>query len=195
MRTVYLICHGEPAFPNGEKLCISRTDLPLSSLGLMQCIHLKKYFESIILTGVYHCGLKRTSLTAAAISEKNCFAEGWEEFNFGRWEGLSIREIRKEYPALCKQREIIHIHFQIPEGEFPSSCRNRVTSALHSLLYQTKGDIAIIGHKNINRFLLCDLLNMPLKSYHKIPQPYGCINVLHVEDRKISVEAIGVSPN
>lgn len=152
MRTVYLICHGEPAFPYGEEICISRTDLPLSSLGLMQCAHLSKYFDNKLLTGVYHCGLKRTTLTAAAISEKNYFAEGWEEFDFGCWEGLSVREIRREYPTLFKQSELAHIHFQIPRGEFPSCCRNRVTSALYSLLDHSRGDIAIIGHKEINRF-------------------------------------------
>ena len=31
MRALYLLRHGTPAFPGGERLCLGRTDLPLAS--------------------------------------------------------------------------------------------------------------------------------------------------------------------
>ena len=40
MRTIYLIRHGKPEFPDERKYCIGRTDLPLSEEGRTQ-IHLR----------------------------------------------------------------------------------------------------------------------------------------------------------
>lgn len=36
MRTIYLIRHGKPEFPDERKYCIGRTDLPLSEEGRTQ---------------------------------------------------------------------------------------------------------------------------------------------------------------
>ena len=47
MRRIYLVRHGMPEFPGGEKCCIGRTDLPLSEEGRGQMRALKERFGTM----------------------------------------------------------------------------------------------------------------------------------------------------
>ena len=67
--------------------------------------------------------------------------------------------------------------------------------ALQKLLEQTEGDFAVVAHAGINRLILCALQEQPLHKFLEIPQPYGCINILHADGDVLRVHAVGLVPN
>lgn len=194
MRKIYLIRHGEPEFYEGEKLCISRTDLPLSDLGKLQGVILYEYFQNKAVSGVYHSSLKRAEETAKLISEKRETVLNFEELGVGEWEGLSFSQIKSEYSELYEKRGEDPEKYAIPMGEKLGDCLCRAERAFNELISKTTGDIAIVSHAGVNRILLSRILNKPLKDFLKIPQGYGCINILYEAGGKISVEDINVIP-
>lgn len=195
MGRIYLLRHGEPAFPNGERLCLSRTDLPLSPVGRMQGVLLGTWFADKTLSGVYHSAMRRTGETAAFLSDTPVPVPGLEELGMGRWEGLTFREIRECYPELYAARGRDPVMNRAPDAEGIAVCRNRVYRGLRGLLKTTDGDIAVVAHAGVNRILLCDLLGQPLRRFLEIPQPYGCVNILQEENGCLTVSEVAVRPH
>ena len=194
MRTVYLIRHGTPAFPDGKRICLSRTDLPLCDLGHAQGAALRTYFSKLALSGVYCSTLTRARETAAYLSPQAVAVEGFEELGVGCWEGLTFREIRERYPELYALRGEDPVNHVMSGGEFPLDCQKRSVNALQTLLAQTTGDIAIVAHAGVNRLILCSILHQDAKQFLSIPQPYGCINILHVSHGELTADRIGFLP-
>ena len=195
MRTVYLIRHGEPDFPGGQRLCISRTDLPLSTVGRMQGILLAAALGNTGLSGVYHSGALRASQTAACLSPNTQRVEGFEELGVGAWEGLTFQEIRKRYPKEYEMRGKDPFNYLIPGGERPADCLDRAKRALRGLLERTEGNIAVVTHAGVCRLLLSDLLKQPSEDFLDVSQPYGCVNVLQYEDGEWTILSVGTRPH
>lgn len=194
MRKIYLIRHGEPAFPAGERVCLSRTDLPLSQQGRAQGKALQAYFANIPLAGVYSSDLLRAKETAAILSPQVTIVPELQELGVGCWEGLTFREIRARYPELYALRGENPAEYVMPGGERPADCRDRAMSALLQLLTEAEGDIAVVAHAGVNRLILCSLLGLELREFLTIPQPYGCINCLHEDGGALTVETVGLVP-
>ena len=193
MRRIYLLRHAEPCLSGTEKRCLSQTDLPLSPVGKLQGVLLRRRFAAIPLHAVYCSPLTRAVETAAFLTAAPCITEGLEELGVGCWEGLSFRQIREEYPELYRLRGEDPIETLIPGGEPPKACLARMRRTLEQLARHTEGDFAVVAHAGANRLLLCDLLQKPLREFLSIPQPYGCINVLREENGMFTVETVGMT--
>ena len=196
MKNIYLIRHGQPDFTDGTHICLSRTDLPLSTLGRLQAVLLGRYFEekTAALT-VFHTGMQRTRRTAEAISRSAKPVPELRELGVGDWEGLSFREIRHRWPELYEKRGKTPFACVIPNGEAPAECQRRGLSALRTLAEQTEGDLAVVAHAGINRLILCALTGAEPDTFLTIPQPYGCVNHLVWDGRTIEVKNIGTVPH
>lgn len=194
MRTIYLIRHGTPAVPNGERICLSRTDLPLSPAGHQQGQDLRAYFSSVPLSHIFSSPLTRTRETAAYLSPYVELHDDLLELGVGCWEGLTFRDIREQYPVLYELRGQDPAKHVMPGGEFPADCQSRALRALQTLLQETTGDIAVVAHAGVNRLILCDVLGLDTNLFLTIPQPYGCINILYETDGKLAAGRIGFLP-
>ena len=195
MRTVYLIRHGMPAFPGGETQCIgSGTDLPLSPPGRMQAFLLAQLLPQSLLAGVYHSGAQRAAQTAAFLSDAPTALTDWRELDMGQWEGLTFDEIRRRFPDEYARRGEDPEQFPPPGGETLADAADRAEAALRALLDQSEGDVAMIAHAGINRLLLCRLSGKPLRSFWKIPQPYGCVNILVADGAKVTALRTAMTP-
>lgn len=196
MRNVYLIRHGEPVLPGGEKTCISRTDLALSTVGRMQAALLGEWLKGKNVRRVYHSPLRRTSETARIISREAEAREGLEELDMGVWEGCTFREIRERWPERYTLRGKDPAAYPAPGGESFSACIARAGGTMRQLLEETDGDIAVISHAGVNRLLLSTFATWPLEDVFRVKQPYGCVNILSVEKDAIRVDchALQVTP-
>jgi len=194
MRTIYLIRHGQPAVAGAERICLSATDLPLSPEGTQQGERLRTYFSEIPLAAVFSSDLLRARETAAFLSETVRPVSGLREIGVGEWEGLTFREIRSRWPEEYALRGEDPVRYGIPGGEAPKDCVARALAALEGILADTEGDVAVVAHAGLNRLLLCHLLGQELKHYLEIPQPYGCVNILHEREGTLSVETTALLP-
>ena len=95
MRTIYLIRHGKPEFPDERKYCIGRTDLPLSEEGRTQIRALGETFAGRRIEKIYTSPLKRCRESAAILQEVIDrsipieVVDGLAEIDMGEWDGHS----------------------------------------------------------------------------------------------------------
>lgn len=198
VRHIYIIRHGEPEFPNGQRCCIGRTDVPLSQLGKVQAQRLQNYFADTPLTAVYCSTLTRAVQTAEIIAQNRLPVNRLvtlQELDSGLWEGLTFEEIRRKYPELYAKRKVHPEQFTPEKGELFSDGLQRFRSAVNEVLRESDGDIALVAHASVNRLLLCFLLEKPFSQIYTVPQPYGCINELIMQNRILQVMRYGFMPD
>lgn len=195
MRTIYLICHGEPEFPGDKRFCLSHMDLPLSPVGKMQGVLLGQYLSQFERPKVYHSIRSCAEETAGCLAQESIPALRFHELGMGDWEGLTRQEIMERYPELYQQRLKNPMTCSVPGGEQPNDCRKRALTGLSRILVRTEGDLAIVAHTGVNQLMLCSLLRRPIHQFLTIPQPYGCLNTLRESDGEINVESVGVCPH
>ena len=146
MQKVYLIRHGHPDIPLGERWCLGRTDLPLAPVGRMQAALLPFDHE---LTGkpVFSSYLLRALETAYPLCSKPLVREGLEEQDLGEWDGLPFSEIMQRWPELYAAREKDPDIW--PESaETTETVRQRMRSAVLRCLEEAEGDLVIVSHKS-----------------------------------------------
>lgn len=156
MRAVYLVRHGQPEMPGERRLCVGRTDLPLSRTGAEQARRLGEYFAGLPAT-VISSPLKRCRDTAAAISEDYELCEGLLELDMGQWTGLSFEEIRARWPQLYEKRGREPDTVSPPEGESLQSCAQRVTAAFREIFDGSEGTLILCAHSGVIRSLCAAL--------------------------------------
>ena len=183
-KTIYLIRHALPAFPDGaEKMCLGRkNDLPLSAKGLEQAAALARRFENIPLEAVYTSPLARAMQTAQAIagdSHPLHVLDDLIELDGGAWDGLTYDQLRKLYP------DSFGPHAQggcTPGGESDEDGLERIRRALDHVAAKTHSCAAIVAHSGVNRLLLCDIAGVPLAEKKKMGQNYAAVSVLVCTD-------------
>ena len=101
---IYLIRHGEPAFLQGQKLCLgNKSDPPLSEEGVRQAKALKSCFQRN--EAVYCSPMVRCLQTAKYIFDREPVKNPeLAEMDMGRWDGLTFHEIRESYPETYARR-------------------------------------------------------------------------------------------
>ena len=110
MRTIYLIRHGKPEFPDERKYCIGRTDLPLSEEGRTQIRALGETFAGRRIEKIYTSPLKRCRESAAILQEVIDrsipieVVDGLAEIDMGEWDGHSFDEIREQQCKMLRGR-------------------------------------------------------------------------------------------
>lgn len=179
-KTIYLIRHAHPAFPDGvEKMCLGRKhDLPLSAHGLEQAALLAQRFASIPLEAVYTSPLLRARQTAQTIAGDACpvhVLDDLIELDGGEWDGLTYDQLHERYPESfgpgakggCP-----------PGGETDEDGLARMRRMLDYVAENTKHCAAIVAHSGVNRLLLCDLADLPFSEKKKMGQDYAAVSVL-----------------
>lgn len=194
-KTIYLIRHALPAYPNGERMCLGqKNDLPLSAEGHAQAELLSRAFRHIELEAVYASPLLRAKQTAACIAGDNrplCVLQDLIELHGGEWDGRSFAELHAEYPEYFADRTA---HPCPPGGESDQQGLERILSALAHVEQHTERCAAMVAHSGVNRILLCALLGRPFNEKRNLRQDYACVSVLECADGVWDVRETGLSP-
>lgn len=193
MRSIYLIRHGTPDFPDGRRMCIGSTDLPLSDLGRLQAALLGAALSSRDIRESFCSPLSRSRETAALLGFPCTQRNGLEELFAGEWDGLSFDEICLRWPEVYALRGE-DASFPPPGGETQEAGLSRFLSAFESALAASKGNIALVAHASVNQLLLCHIMGLPLTQARSLPLPYGSYTALQLSAGAYSVGEIGLSP-
>ena len=153
MRRLFLIRHGCPDTPVGKRICLGRTDPPLSALGRMQACLLREALQTEGLTAVYASPLKRSRETAAALQFPLFLEEGFAEQAMGEWDGLDFETIRADWPDLYTARGSDPLLVP-PRAETLAAVQDRAQAALFRCLAETEGDIAVAAHASVIQTIL-----------------------------------------
>lgn len=177
MRTIYLIRHSRPDFPDGKKMCIGKTDLPLGAVGRMQSVLLAEGLKDREISAVYCSDLKRSIQTASYLGKESVSKSGFQEFGCGDWDGRTFEEIKEKWPEIYELRGK-DLSCPIPGAQSEEEGRQQFEKTLLEVLGQSEGDIAIVGHATANQSFLCGIRGIDPKLHRIIPMDYASVTTL-----------------
>ncbi len=154
MKKVYLIRHGLPDFPDGERMCLGTTDIPMGDAGLRQAAEMAAALPPV--AAVFSSPLTRAVQTAGAIGLPITVLSGLRELHMGQWDGMFFRDIRLQYPALYAARGMDQT-LSLPGQEDPQQGLIRFQSAMEEAARLSDGDFAVISHGGIISWFLLSL--------------------------------------
>jgi len=175
-----LIRHGQ-TLGNIEGRWWGRGETPLSDQGRMQAAMLADVagpLDSIVSSPLSRA--RETAAPVAAVQNKEVtIVDGFAEFYFGEWEGLSIAEIMEHDGEAFR-------HIQIdgndePRGRIGETFKGvgeRMAAAAEQVVSHGDGTVGVFTHGGATRAYASLLLGMPFADREKLPVPR---NTAHME--------------
>lgn len=193
MRKIYLIRHGRPDFPQGARICLGKTDIPLGALGRMQACLLGQELAGRV-SRVFSSPLSRAVQTAEGLSRELTVLDGLSELSAGDWDGLDFEEISRRWPELYAARGE-NPNLPIPGAEDAAAGQRRFLAAVRKAIATSSGDIAIVAHISVNQLLLCHALGLSPYEARQFRLPYGSYCELRADAAgSFTVESMGQLP-
>ena len=198
MKNLYLVRHGTPDFKDGIKLCIGRTDIDIGEQGILEAINLREFFKDKLRNGeidkIYSSPLTRCLHTAELIAGGNSGGnsvgnkevvtdDGLMEIYMGCWEGVPLKDIKKE------------LGDEPYDGEKRVDALKRFEKSLREIMNKTDGDAICVAHAGVNCVFLASIMGENLRTSRSLKQPYGGYSHLKYDGEKFSVVDIGLLPN
>lgn len=179
---IFLVRHGETDW-NQESRFRGRVDIPLNDNGLEQAKKVGQALKDVPLAAVYCSPLSRALQTAEEIASIHDLHlqehEGFNDMDFGEWQGLSGSEVRLRYPKEFRMWVDTPQKVKPPEGESLLEVRKRCWPALEKLASRHRNEIiAIISHQVIIKSLLLSVLGLGESHFWRLEQDPCSINVL-----------------
>jgi probable phosphoglycerate mutase len=178
--TLYLCRHGDTPW-SGLRRLAGRTDLPLTEHGEQNARQLGARLRPVPFERVLASPLARARRTAELANVGTpIIDERLLEMNFGRYDGLTVEEIRREHPGWTYLRD------GCPDGEGPEEIGRRADSLLADIC-QLSGTIALFAHSVILRVLAARYLWLPPGAgglFMLSPGAFGILGYDHVDDSR-----------
>ncbi len=195
MTRIILIRHGQTLWNQVERVR-GQVDIPLDAVGLAQAdLTAKRVVERWEPATVYSSPLRRAVQTAQPIATMLGVEvrtdPGFNDVNFGQWQGLSSQEVTQRWPELASAwlQEPHLVTF--PDGESLNVVKTRSTAALQGVIKRHPEETTVIvGHTALNRVLLCTVLGIDNSSYWRIGQQTCAINVFEWREGVFYIEAL-----
>lgn len=160
MKRLYLIRHALPDFPDGQRRCLGRTDIPLGDAGMAQAEAMAARLPPV--TAVFSSPLTRAVQTAKMIRPEITVLPGLRELDYGQWDGLTFTEIRRRFPELYAARE--HDKSLLPPGaEPPEQALTRFLGAMGEAARVSPGDFAVVVHGGVTELFLQTIIGKGYK--------------------------------
>ena len=194
MSRVILVRHGETDW-NREEIFRGRADPPLNKKGQNQAEAAGRAISAFKVSAVYSSPLNRSLETAKNIAKFHNLPvkemEGFIDIDFGKWQGLTHKNVKKLYPGLYQRwleepRKVI-----MPGGESLDNVRKRSFAALKEILQKDKNGLAVVvSHRVVNKILICAILGLDNSSFWNIRQDNCALNIFEFRKNKFVVELI-----
>jgi alpha-ribazole phosphatase len=177
---LYLARHGQVV---NDGVYNGQNNVDITPLGVKQMERLRDLLQDKKITAVYSSDLLRTQRGADMIGAVHGlnpqYCPEFREMHFGRWQGLSYKEVSERYPSDIPQWLEDLEHSRVPEGESLCDAVNRAVPKLRELVEKHQGEeILLVCHGALNRVILAEALQLPVRYAMRIEQDYGCLNII-----------------
>ena len=137
-------------------------DVALNEAGRLQMEKVAQALAGEVFDAVYSSTLQRTVASARIIAPQiePCALPGFDEVNFGRWEGLTREEIEARDPELFRQWRAAPGDFAYPDGDRVSAFRARVRATWRELLPLAPERVLIVAHRGVISTILGETLGL-----------------------------------
>ena len=174
MTKFILVRHGQSKANEGGYLA-GVTDVPLSTLGERQAKAVSEYIlKTYKVDVIYSSPLERACNTVKGVADELNLSiikeTDLREFDFGKWEGLSLEEIKNNfdngYGKWAKDPGVYTPH----GGETMAHLQARVVEKLKQIGEIEDGKTVLIGsHSSVIRALQCYIQGLPLTKMKNTP--------------------------
>jgi broad specificity phosphatase PhoE len=199
MLNVLLTRHGYTTA--GEVVLGGTIDVPLAQRGRDEVAALGRRLAGVRIDRVISSPMVRALESARIIAGDRSIEtdERLREMHYGRWEGLTFKEIPKRDPELRARWENDPADTHSPGGESGAEVASRIVSFLMDLI-ESEGissslvadgvpapsepdrNVLVAAHGTVNRIMLCVALGAPLRDYRRrFVQDRGNLTVLRYE--------------
>ncbi len=184
---LYLVRHGETEY-NRRDLFRGHLDIPLNQTGKRQAAAAADCLRDVELAAFYSGPLQRAVDTAALIAAphgaQTQVLRSLNDIDYGAWSGKTVSEVREAYPECYELWAHRPAGVRFPEGESLREAHARVKEGMEWLWARHAAEaIVIVGHKVVNRLVLCTALGLPLAGIWRIEQSNGAINLIQRNER------------
>lgn len=185
MTLIYLIRHGENEYVEKGKLAGWLPEIHLNDRGIVQAEALVKVFSNRKLNAIYSSPLERTLETAKPLAEsmdlKVIKTERLGEIGYGRWQGQSLKALRRRklWPIIQNTPSLA----RFPEGESFVEAQARVVSKIEDLRSKhkrKKSAIACVTHADVIKLIVAHYIGLPLDLYQRLTVLPGSVSTLHL---------------
>jgi alpha-ribazole phosphatase len=177
-----LVRHGETELQSSLRYW-GKTDVALGATGLHQAEQLRDRLATEKIDFVYSSQLKRASDTACIISSLHNLqvttCPELREIDFGKLEGLKFDEIHNQFPEVEKMWISRRPDLAYPGGESLVEFEARIAKFKIRLAnHQANEMILVVTHAGVLRTLICQLLELEMKSRWNIKLDLASLSVI-----------------
>jgi probable phosphoglycerate mutase len=189
-----LVRHGSTDH-SPQRLFSGRNQLALSELGRAQAAALAARFAGFDAAGMVSSPLPRTRQTAAAIASGLGIefddVDGLVETDFGAWEGLSLSEVREQWPEEYRSYSASGSGSP-PHGESFDDVLRRVRRSRDELIRRFAGQtVLVVTHVTPIKTLLRLALDAPFQTMFRIHLDTASVSVVdYFENGATSVRLV-----
>jgi len=182
-----IVRHGQTA-SNKEKRIQGHENTYLSDFGRIQAKLTGDQLKNEHIDAVYSSDLNRAYETAQAIAENHSLPiitdARFRECCFGEWEGKTVDEVMKQYPALFDAYRKDSINNRAPGGERLEELQLRVAEAVNEIADRHTNDaVLLVTHGGPVKALICYALGADLTAFrHLGPDNCGISILIHSSD-------------
>ena len=183
MTQLFLVRHGRTGW-NKEGVFRGTKDVPLDEVGKEEALLVGGRLKGEAIRAVYSSPLSRAKETAQAIAEFHSLEvqclDDLIDLHFGEWEGLSLKEVQKQYPDLYQEWLKTPHQVCFPGGEGLAAVRSRSTGAIEDIITRHPQEaVALVSHRVVLKVLICALLGLDNSHFWNITQDTTAINCFH----------------
>ena len=190
MTEIILVRHGETAW-NVEEVFRGRIDVELNQTGINQAELLAVYLSKRKLDAIYSSPLKRTLRTAEIVAGYHQLdieiTPGLSDFDFGKWQGLSLQEVKDKYQELYAEWASHPYKVKIPAGESLNDVGKRAMGVVEEVIDKYGGTVVLIAHRVVNKVLICALLGLDNSHFWNIRQDNCGITTFAYENGRFTL--------
>lgn len=159
-----------------------RSDPPLNETGREQARAAGESLACLEFQAFYASPLARSMQTAQAIADRHASEvrplPTFIDIDYGAWSGLSVEEVRSRWPREFSLWSENPAEVAFPDGESLAGAYARLSEGLAGLLQDHAGRVLVVGHKVVNRLVLCLCLGLGPEGMWRLDQSNGAINVI-----------------
>jgi probable phosphoglycerate mutase len=195
MTRIILVRHGETAWNKVERVR-GQVEVPLNEAGLAQAeLTAERVLEQWTPVAVYSSPLQRAVQTGQALARRLGLevqpVTGFNDINFGQWQGLPPSEVEQRWPDLARAWLNAPQSVTLPGGESLAVLLQRSMTALHQVIQRHPNqDVAVVGHTVVNRVILLAVLGLDNSSYWRIGQDNCAINVFRWQENVFYIDSL-----
>lgn len=171
------------AVAEGDGRFQGQCDVSLTAQGRRQLRALVPKLSQYPVRVAYASDLLRAHATAAVAARKLGIKlevrAGLREMDFGRWQGLSWKQIAKRWPRLARLWIERFPRQAIPGAELFDDFKKRVETELRSIVVANRGRWAlVVTHAGVIRVALGSALGMPYQNVFRVALEPCAITVI-----------------